>query len=141
MIWNQDTYFRANRDWLYFSESYEFNADVSQQHFLTNLVAEWRGVVPRFPTETSCPRSPVAQCTKAQWLRDEARWNSYVRRRCDATDTPVYICDRYACFYLLTLSTLRYLLFALCCLQLHRDLESLDSVNSCSWGLDSLLYC
>ena len=58
---NQDIYFRANRDWLYFSESFEFNADVSQQHFLTSLVAEWRGFMPRFPTEISCPRSPVTQ--------------------------------------------------------------------------------
>ena len=38
LIGNQDIYFRANRDWLYFSESFEFNADVSQQPLLPNLV-------------------------------------------------------------------------------------------------------
>ena len=32
----------ANLGWLYFSESFEFNADVSQQHFLKNLVTWWR---------------------------------------------------------------------------------------------------
>ena len=42
LIGNQDTYFRANRDWLYFSESSEFNADIYQQPLLPNLVTWWR---------------------------------------------------------------------------------------------------
>ena len=65
LIGNQDIYFRANRDWLYFSESFEFNADVSQQHLLTNLVAEWRGVVPRFPTEPfGAEGLPLGSCLR-----------------------------------------------------------------------------
>ena len=42
LIGNQDIYFRANRDWLYFSESFEFNADIYKQPLLPNLVTWWR---------------------------------------------------------------------------------------------------
>ena len=95
LIGNQDTYFRANRDWLYLSESSEFNAKISQPNSMltflnNNEQAQWlsdglSGLVARL-SDCVTKRSPTMIFSMRQ-----------LRLFLCATGIQ---CARYACFYL-----------------------------------------